>query len=165
MASDLQIVQAQPEQIPLIQSILAEAAGWLEERGQALWRPDEISVESIAASFAEGISFVAFVDGESAATLRFQLSDPQCWPELIEPDSAFIHRLAVRRAFAGTGLSSTLLRWSGDRARLLGRRWLRLDCEAHRQRLRAFYESNGFRFHSETTVGPLFLARFEREVT
>jgi GNAT superfamily N-acetyltransferase len=165
MAADIQIVQASPEQIPLIHSILAEAAGWLAARGQPLWLPDEISEEQIAASFAEGLTFLAFVDGASAATLRFQLSDPACWPEATEPDSAFVHRLAVRRAFAGTGLASTLLRWSADRARRLGKRYLRLDCEAQRPKLRAFYQAEGFRFHSETHVGPLFLARFEMELT
>src|SRR5437868_1527254 len=66
MDADIQIVQASPEQIPLIHSVLAEASGWIAARGQPLWSPDEISEERIAASFAEGLTYLAFVDGAPA---------------------------------------------------------------------------------------------------
>jgi GNAT superfamily N-acetyltransferase len=80
-------------------------------------------------------------------------------------DSAFIHRLAVRRRFAGGEISSALLLWAIARTHTLGRRYLRLDCEASRARLRALYERIGFRFHSNKQVGPYFVARYEFDVT
>lgn len=46
----------------------------------------------------------------------------------------------------------------------LGLRYLRLDCEASRARLRALYERIGFRFHSNKLVGPYFVARYEYDV-
>jgi hypothetical protein len=46
----------------------------------------------------------------------------------------------------------------------LGRRYLRLDCEASRTRLRAVYERIGFRFHSDKQVGSYFIARYEYDV-
>ena len=50
------------------------------------------------------------------------------------------------------------------RARLLGRDYLRLDCEASRMRLRTVYETFGFRHHSDRQVGPYFVSRYEYEV-
>jgi hypothetical protein len=61
-------------------------------------------------------------------------------------------------------VSSTLLRWAVDRTRTLERRYLRLDTEASRMRLRAIYEQFGFRHHSDRQVGPYYVARYEYPV-
>ena len=83
-------------------------------------------------------------------------------PERIATDvAAFVHRLAVRRACAGGQLSALLLRWAAQRAMSLGRRFLRLDCEASRPRLRSVYERCGFQHHSDRQVGPYFVSRYE----
>gem|GEM_PF-490511 len=71
------------------------------------------------------------------------------------------HRIAVRRKFAGKGISTSLLSWAVDRASVLARSYLRLDCEADRIPLRAIYERFGFQFHSYRKVGPYFVARYE----
>jgi GNAT superfamily N-acetyltransferase len=92
------------------------------------------------------------------------LSDPEFWPEEPPEDSTFIHRLAVRRQYAGTGVSSALIDWAVERTRSLGRHYLRLDCDALRPRLREFYERHGFVFHSEIEVGPYRVTRYEHRV-
>ena len=68
---------------------------------------------------------------------------------------------AVRRQFAGRGVSTKMLDWAVNHAASLGRSYLRLDCEADRQALRAIYERFGFRFHSYRDVGPYHLSRYE----
>ena len=55
--------------------------------------------------------------------------------------------------------------WAVEQARLLGREYLRLDCEASRARLRAVYERFGFVHHSDRKVGPYCVARYEYRVT
>ena len=96
-----------------------------------------------------------------AGVLKFQLEDPLFWPDLPQGEAAFVHRLAIRRQFAGAGVSTALLKWAADRAQSIGRAYLRLDCEASRPRLRAFYERCGFRHHSDRHVGPYFVSRYE----
>jgi GNAT superfamily N-acetyltransferase len=78
--------------------------------------------------------------------------------------SAYVHRLAVKREFAGGGVSTALLRWAAERARSLGKKYLRLDCEASRPKLRAVYERFGFRHHSDRQVEPYFVSRYEYDV-
>jgi GNAT superfamily N-acetyltransferase len=68
---------------------------------------------------------------------------------------------AVKRQFAGKGISTRMLEWAVNRATDLGRSCLRLDCEADRQALRAIYERFGFCFHSYRDVGPYHLSRYE----
>jgi GNAT superfamily N-acetyltransferase len=159
------IRQATLEDSDTISSILIEAAQWLEQRGIAMWRMQELKPERIAESVAEGLFFVAEQDGETAGTIKFQLTDPAFWPDVQEGDAVYIHRLAVRRRFAGGSTAAALLDWATERCARLGRRFVRLDCEASRPRLRAVYERFGFRHHSDRQVGQYFVARYELDVT
>jgi GNAT superfamily N-acetyltransferase len=116
---------------------------------------------TITADVQSGLFFLAEYDGEPAGTIRYQLEDRLFWPDVPQDDSAFIHRLAVQRRFAGGDVSSALLLWAIARTDKLGRRYLRLDCEAPRRRLQALYERLGFRFHSNRQVGPYYVSRYE----
>jgi GNAT superfamily N-acetyltransferase len=126
-----------------------------------MWNGDELSPAQIAAEVTEGYFFLARCEGEAIGTIKFQLEDTVFWPDTPADEAAFVHRVAIRRAFAGRQLSALLLRWAADRARSAGRRFLRLDCEAARPRLRAVYERCGFRHHSDRQVGRFFVSRYE----
>jgi GNAT superfamily N-acetyltransferase len=157
----IKISPALPRDIATVSSILLEAAQWLREQGIPMWRDDELSPERIRTDVATGHFFLAVFADEPAATIKFQLHDPIFWPDTPADEAAFIHRLAVRRAFADGQISELLLRWAAERAKTLGRRFLRLDCEASRPRLRAVYERFGFQHHSDRQVGPYFVSRYE----
>jgi len=163
-ASSPIIRQINAKEAEIVAGILMEAAGWLDGRGMSMWRDNELQSERIAADAEAGLIFLAETGGQPAGTLKFQLEDLLFWPEMTQPDSAYIHRLAVRRQFAGGNVSSALMRWAAERTRGLGRRYLRLDCEAARARLRAVYERFGFRHHSDRQVGPYFVSRYEYDV-
>ena len=151
----LVIRQAMPQDVGALAEILQEAARWLEDRGMAMWQMDELRPSRIAEGVNSGLFFLAERDGEAAGTIGFQLEDKLFWPDTEQEDSAFIHRLAIRRRFAGGDVSSALILWAIARAHSLGRRYLRLDCEASRLRLREIYERIGFRFHSNRQSWPL----------
>jgi|SRR5665213_1952330 len=157
--------QAKPEDAPRVIEILREAARWLEESGRLMWREGELASSRITAEVEAGLFYVAESGGETAGTIKFQLEDLSFWPDVPPGESAFIHRLAVRRRFAGRGVSAVLLQWAVGRTASLRRRFLRLDCEASRPRLRTVYENFGFKHHSDRQVGPYFVARYEYDVT
>jgi len=161
----LSIHQATARDVDEVAGILLEAARWLEESGMAMWREDELLPIRIAEDVRSGLFFLAECDGEAAGTVRFQLEDKLFWPDVPQHDSTFIHRLAVRRRFAGGEISSALILWAIARTHTLRRRYLRLDCIASRGRLQAIYERMGFRFHSNRQVGPYYVARYEYDVT
>jgi GNAT superfamily N-acetyltransferase len=163
-AMTVSIRQAKPDDAQVVSSILTEAARWLEDRGMKMWRDGELTALSVASDVGAGLFHLAEADSEAAGTIKFQLEDKLFWPDVRQEDSAFIHRLAVRRKFAGGGISTAMLRWAVERAGSLGRRHLRLDCEASRPRLRAVYEGFGFRHHSDREVGPYFVSRYEYRI-
>src|SRR5918996_3133164 len=160
----LLIRQAMPQDVGTLVDILQQAARWLADRGMAMWQMEELFPSRVADEVNLGLFFLAERDGEVAGTIRFQLEDKLFWPDIKQDDSAFIHRLAIRRRFAGGDVSSALMLWAIARTHSLGRRYLRLDCEASRLRLREIYERIGFRFHSNRQVGPYFVARYEYDI-
>lgn len=145
-----------------ISDILLEAAHWLEQTGRPLWEKDDLSVKVITREI--DLYFLAEVDQTAAGTLRFQTEDKFFWPDHPENDSVYLHRLAIRRSFAGGKLSHAMLAWAVERARSLGKKNLRLDCLASRPALRAIYENFGFIHHSDRQAGPYFVARYEHKI-
>jgi GNAT superfamily N-acetyltransferase len=164
MEPPVKIRRATPQDTAEVSAILKEAARWLEESGMPLWREGELGPANIVADVAEGLFFVAERLGNVAGVVRFQLEDAIFWPDVPQGEAAYIHRLAVRRRYAGTGVSTALLRWAVERTQGLGRRYLRLDCVASRPRLRAVYESFGFQHRDDRQVGPYFVSRYEYDV-
>jgi GNAT superfamily N-acetyltransferase len=159
------IRQALPQDVQIVSDILGEAARWLDQNGISLWQAGELTPAKIGDDVKASLFFLAECNDEAAGTVKFQLEDSLFWPDANQDESAFIHRLAVKRRFAGGDVSSAVLQWAVNRTRSLGRRYLRLDCEASRPRLRAVYERFGFRHHSDKQVGPYFVSRYEYEVT
>jgi GNAT superfamily N-acetyltransferase len=144
---------------------LTEALNWVEQLdGTIMWVEGELEEHRVRAEADAGMFIVAEADGQVIGAIRFQLEDQLFWPDVDGSDSAFVHRLAVRRSHAGQGVSTLLLQWAVDRARALGKRYLRLDCDAERTRLRALYERFGFRLHSYRQVGAYYVSRYELQI-
>jgi GNAT superfamily N-acetyltransferase len=157
----IEIRQARPADVPIVQAMLMEAAQWVDALGEVMWEAGELAPDRIVDEVAAGQFFLALVDDEPAGAIKFQLEDTLFWPDLPPGESAFVHRLVVKRLYKGGGVSTALLRWAVDHARTLGKEHLRLDCDKSRPKLRALYEGFGFRFHSFRQVGPYYVARYE----
>jgi GNAT superfamily N-acetyltransferase len=161
-SSDLiRIRQAGEPDTQAIHAMLIEAAAWVDALGVVMWEDGELEEDILAREVRAGQFYIADVRGEPAGAIRFQTEDLLFWPDIPQTSSAFVHRLVVRRAFKGTGVSTALLRWAVDHARALGKTWLRLDCDNDRPKLKALYERFGFTRHSDRQVGPYYVARYE----
>jgi GNAT superfamily N-acetyltransferase len=165
MKNEILIRQATLQDAEAVSDILKEAARWLAESGMPMWREEEMGVDRILPDVNAGLFFLAEYSGSTAGTMKFQMDDPVVWPDARPGEAAYIHRLAVRRRYAGFGLSHALLQWGVKQTQLLGRPYLRLDCHTLRPRLRAIYERFGFRHHSDAQVGPLLFSRYEYDVS
>jgi GNAT superfamily N-acetyltransferase len=156
--------QATLDDLSTVAEILSEAAAWLERKNMTLWQQEHISSSVIDRDIKLGLFYIAFCEGIAAGVVQFQTEDLVFWPDISQSDSAFLHRLAVRRRFAGGSVSTMLLHWAVEHSRELGKHFLRLDCVADRPRLRSIYENFGFKHHSDRQVGAYFVARYEYEI-
>jgi len=155
--------QASAADVAVVDAMIREAATWVDALGVVMWEGDELDADRIRADVHAGMFHLAVIGGETAGAIRFQLEDALFWPDRPAGEAAFVHRLVARRAFKGRGVARALLEWARGHARAYGRGLLRLDCDANRPKLRALYESCGFRFHSYRQVGPYYVSRYEIE--
>jgi GNAT superfamily N-acetyltransferase len=160
----IDIKQAGLGELEDVTEILQEASEWAEAHHGVLWEQSELAPATVRADIDRGEFFIARIDGVAVATLRYQLIDVEFWPESPRGEAAYVHRLAVRRRYAGRGIAAVLLDWAAERARGQGLQRLRLDADLSRPKLRALYERCGFREHSEAQVGPYRVMRFERSL-
>jgi GNAT superfamily N-acetyltransferase len=130
------IRQATLKDLSTVSSILWEAALWLKQQNMGLWEEREVSPEGIRPDVELGCFYIAFCEDIAAGVVKFQTEDLLFWPDIPQENSAFIHKLAVRRSFAGGLFSRALMQWAVERSRDLGKKFLRLDCAADRKRLR-----------------------------
>ena len=162
--SPISVRQATLDDLSIVSEILAEAAAWLEQKNMVLWQQEHISSSVIQQDITQGLFYIAFCESIAAGVVIFQTEDLVFWPDIIQSDSAFLHRLAVRRSFAGGSVSTQIFQWAIAYSRKLGKHFLRLDCVADRLRLRSVYENFGFKHHSDRQVGAYFVARYEYEI-
>jgi GNAT superfamily N-acetyltransferase len=160
----ISIRQGHSEDASTIASVLLQASQWAASQGLDMWEPNEISVEVVQPDVDAGVFYVAVIDGEVQGTFKLLLEDPEFWPDHASADSAFIHRLAVRRRVAGAGVGSAMIEWAAGRARELRRKFLRLDCDPRRHRLRAFYVDRGFKHRGDFQSARFLVSRYEMRV-
>jgi GNAT superfamily N-acetyltransferase len=161
--SHLDIRPATPAEAPVSAAILMEVVRWLEAKGEPLWTPEQVTAERLAKHAEAGELHIARRDGLAVGTFLLQWEDRFAWPDVPAGESAFVHKLAVIREAAGSGVATAMLDWATRRAAERGRKYLRLDC-APRPKLCAFYERVGFRQHSEVQVGRYTLVRYEMQL-
>ncbi|MSP95089.1 MAG: GNAT family N-acetyltransferase [Alphaproteobacteria bacterium] len=139
----LVIARARIEAVPEADALIREAADWLNGRGLTLWGPEELSYDDLVAVARAGGLVLARVNSEAVACMYLHNEDRLFWPECATGEAFYIHRLAVKRNFAGRGFARAMLDWADAETRAQRRKFVRLDCEP-RPKLMALYRDAGF---------------------
>lgn len=153
--------QAGLDDLEVVSSILSEAAAWQDAAGAPLWNAEALDPDALQGEVAAGLYWLALAGDEPVGCVRYQLEDPLFWPDAALGEAAYVHRLAVRRDHAGGAVSKALLDWAKAHARERGHAYLRLDCDAGRKKLCAFYEAHGFRPVGERAIGDYTVVLYE----
>lgn len=168
---------AGPEALPAFIDLAEAQAVWLWARGIRQWKPGSIRGRQaeLAHKLARGWLVTAVVPGPNAFSqaepdivagcLLTRLAPPQ-WQgrAATGAGAAYLERLAVARAFAGRGLSHSVVAACADLARGHGLGALRLDCWAGNETLKALYRGQGFRTVADLTSEGHRITLFEKTV-
>jgi GNAT superfamily N-acetyltransferase len=164
--ASFQIGLATPDETLAVSEVMQEAARWVTTWRAQLWDPDLLGEAFTRPIIARGHMLTAKLDGELAAVMILEPEDPHFWPDYPPGEAAYIHKLAVGRAFSGMGAPAALVDYAATLALTQGRWRLRLDCD---RPLAGFYEKLGFRKVDEIDVvhpeaGPMRVVRMERHL-
>jgi GNAT superfamily N-acetyltransferase len=139
----VEIGVAVPADGPRIVDILTEGAAWMAAKDCPAWSAAVLTEAYVAPRIARSEFLAARVGGEIAGVCTLSRTDPVFWPDDPPGFAAYLHKLAVRRAFAGGSVTRALIAHCAE----LAGRWscsaLRLDCHPV---LRPLYERHGFSY-------------------
>jgi len=157
----LHLRPACPGDLRTLTSLIDGAAAWLRSKGTTQWNRPWPSLEErdrrIHASLLGGESWILW-DGAAAVATVTLAPDPGegLWTglECTEP-AVYLHRLVVRRDYAGLWIGAQLLDWAAKRARRdHGARWIRIDVWSDNHDLHRYYLERGFEWVRRSTAIP-----------
>ena len=131
-------------------AVLREVGQWLVDNDQQLWRIDTLTSENLLDQYTTGHLYVMYADRgdgtepEPAGVFILQWEDPLFWPDVPANTSGFIHKLAIRRSFAGQNLFAAILYFCRTECLRRGINLLQLETDATRPKLMQFYDRHGF---------------------
>jgi GNAT superfamily N-acetyltransferase len=144
-SGEFSVRRARTVDIEAVLAILDEAAHWLASRGIQQWLSPFPRVV-VERDFESHTVWLASHDGYPIATASTLRRDPMFWGDLTD-NAWYLHRLAIRRNWAGAG-SQILERIEGQ-ARMSGVGYMRLDCGAG---LQTYYENAGYGLRSSLSL-------------
>jgi GNAT superfamily N-acetyltransferase len=159
------VIRVGPELACEALGILREAAAWALGRGVNVWADAELREQDLLAAAELGQLLMGFSGDRFAATMLLQSSDPIYWPDAAPHTALYLHKIAVRREFAGLGWLSRLIEFAVNDARDRGVPWLRLDTLC-RSPLEGLYARHGFAALNEPpiVIGGRLMIRMERRL-
>ncbi|MER5998418.1 GNAT family N-acetyltransferase [Nonomuraea angiospora] len=152
----LALRRAEPEDLPGVLTLLADASEWLYSQGVRQWPRGGFGPERIVPLIEGRVLFLLedelrYLDPDESAPPVATIAvddnaDPEFWTLDDDPGAAlYVHKLAVARPWSGSGLGDALLDWACTYAHAAGLPWLRLDCAKGNWRLQEYYRRRGFR--------------------
>ena len=155
---------AQPDDLPLVIDILAEAAAWLQSKGVDQWPspiPDHWQ-QRMAAKIEQGQIYTVGINKNRFGIVGLAWQDAY-WPD--DGQAGYVHRMAVRSDVHGQQLGGMILFWAQMQVKKHGRQFVRLDCAAGNGRLRQYYEDMGFLYRGQLEDHDYSAGLYEKDVT
>ncbi len=162
MDEELEIRQARPADIGPVIAILEDAAQRAASKGMAMW-PLEFPRQPVAEAIERREVYLAVLNRQAVGTLTLQWSDRLIWGDMPD-DAGYVHKLAVRRAYAGRQLGRRLLEWAERTVAAAGKQYVRLDCLALNPVLRDYYERAGYVYRGEAQATGWRASLYEKRV-
>ena len=139
------VKQANKNDIPIIEEILLDAVNWMHSNGlENQWDKSNIKWFNLSKQYKFSDFYIAYENNIPAACMALTDYDPTHWPDIPKGESLYLHKVAVKCLFAGKGLSKELIDFAKNKAHEFSIKTIRLDCNQHRNKLRAIYEKEGF---------------------
>jgi GNAT superfamily N-acetyltransferase len=146
MVEGLTVEVAGPADLGLILHILRSASAGASA-GTGRYAPEAVSwghnFPDVGRDLPAGLVHLARLHGRPVGTFVLCWSDEPVWGA-DDDEAGYLHRLASHPDAAGQGIGHALIGVASSLVRKRGRKVLRLDCDPANDRLRAYYEAQGF---------------------
>ena len=123
---------------------MVEKCKLLNDKGLMTWNIESLTEDKLNQQYINPQYFVCYLNDQFIGGFILLTSDDFFWPENTEDDSFYIHKLLVCNGFNGNGYGNLIMNWIKEYGKKNGKKFLRLDYFKSKQKLKLFYEENGF---------------------
>ena len=160
---DIEIRQVKSSEFESVYGILYDNARWLLSKDILQWPLEwlESIRPAIKLSINGGHFYAMDIDFQMAAVLEIRSAPEPLW-NYDSDEALYIHKLAIDRKYSNLAVGRNIIETLKTKAMSEGKCYVRLDCVAHNEGLRKYYESCGFQLKNvvETPVANLALYEF-----
>lgn len=141
--------------------IIKEVAQWCIDNKIPMWRMENLTKDILTKGVADNNFCIGQIGNDDATSMILQWCDPIFWPQAPENESGYIHKLCVRRSYAGMKLSEKMVEYAIGECKRRGIRFLRLDTYWGSNKLCQLYENIGFKKINRKEIGSIDYAIYE----
>lgn len=125
-------------------NIMKEVAVWGRSIGLNVWKDEHLTRERLMANVLKDDFYVGKISGNNACCMILQWCDTFFWPSSKETEAGYVHKLCVRREYAGMGLPGKMIEYATEECKRRNIKYLRLDTGWTNEKLCSLYKSLGF---------------------
>lgn len=149
-------------------NIVREVGQWLVDGGQTMWKIETLTAANLFDDYTTGNCYVMYAVDDNgpekpAAAFMLQWKDPLYYADVPDNTAGFIHKLAIRREFAGQNLFQPILEFCQRVCLQRNIHEIQLETDATRPPLMRFYERYGFQPTYQKTIhefGQTFICQY-----
>lgn len=135
--------QATSEDSLLIQQVLLQKIDELAARGIEQWTKKEL-LDELDTDYTSDNFYLVYQENEIVGLFCVLDYDPGYWRDDLPKEALYIHKVTVLDKARGTGVSDYILDEFKQLGRIANVKSVKLDVRAHKEKLRSYYERNGF---------------------
>lgn len=140
----MKIKQATMDDIQVIETLYLKKIKQLENRKIKQWDNHEVLWENLSKEYKIEQFYLVEIKGDIVASFIIVDFDPTYWLNDKAKQALYIHKLMVDDCVKKQGVSDAILTFFKEEGRRRGYPVVKLDVRAHKEKLRSFYERNGF---------------------
>jgi len=156
----IQIRQAMESDVSAIEEIMLDVVDFFASIGQPQWKRETVSWQALSQYLEITSFYMAYVNDMAVGCMALGDNAHSFWPEIAKGRSLFINKLAVKRCAAKQGVSQALINFAKEQAVVRGMNEVRLDVNQFKDKVRAFYEKEGFVCVDEKCMNGKYPAAF-----
>lgn len=151
----MKIRQANVMDIPIMEQLYKKRVLYNNAKGIPQWNIDDVTWAALSKIYRIE-DFYVLEDPMICACCCIVDIDLIYWPDMPKGASLYLHKIVVDPDCAKLGYGNALVSFFKEKGRQEGYPDVRLDVRAQKEKLRQFYENNGFRLWEIKSIFPQY---------
>lgn len=139
----MEIRKADIKDIPVLEELYKKRVEYNDAHGIHQWNLQDVTWQHLAKTYQIDDFYVLDDHGIVACCCIVDV-DPIYWPEMEKGKSLYLHKIMVDSDCSKQGYGDALVSYFKEKGKVEGYADVRLDVRAQKDKLRRFYERNGF---------------------